>query len=155
MRFLTLDWWRGGLSDEEAEAASASYKHHFDRIKDRLPKSILDLWESFSLHDGNLVGLRWNTESQGLQMVVDGWNSFSGECRMLYELNFTGVQSFSVDSSRNNERCQRSGFDDLGYYEVDIVADNTFRMDFLFWSGIEISVTFASLDLKASPIAAE
>ena len=143
------------MSDEEADAASAAFKHHFESIRDRLPKSILDLWDSYSLHDGSLVGLSWNSETQSLQMVVNGWDNVNDDHRVLYELNYLGVESFEVDSSRENERCQRSGFDDLGYYEVDIVDKKGFRLDFLFWSGIEISVTFADLELKVTPTGGE
>lgn len=147
MRFLTLEWWLGDLPKDE-DAARADWNAHFESIRDRLPVQLLELFDSYWLHDGRLHALNTNAATRTAEMVVDASNTFGGNYPVLYALRFSGVASLELNGGRLNKRSVSPGLGDLGYYEVDVLPDGRFRMDFLFWSGFELGIVFDGIETE-------
>ena len=144
MRFLTWDWWKGSLEDEEFEARLVEFRAHLDGIQTRLPKDLSVLFDKFSLHDGSLTDFDYNPAERSLVILVDGWNSFNGDYRVFYKLSFRGVEQATFSSS-----VELAELKTIGYYEADISPEGSITLDILFWKGIELHITFEGLALEA------
>jgi hypothetical protein len=146
-----MEAWGGGLSDEEHDARFEGHAEHFKAIRDQLPSSLVWLYETHGLHDGRLLELKCDPETSSALMVVDAWNDFNGDFEVNYRLEFGGVGAVDLEARVLNDRCGASGLGDLGYFEIDILADGLYRIDFLFWSGMEVGVTFETLSITTDP----
>jgi hypothetical protein len=142
-----MDWWLGRLDDDIYHAVSKASQDHFESIKPLLPEPIIRLIESSGLHDGDFQQAYYDEVAKTVRMTLKAWNSFNGDYRVDYIIEFSEVISFWINATLLNKRCG-PGFGDLGYYEVDLVEGGGFSMCFLFWSGIEIEVVFGSINVE-------
>lgn len=146
MKFFTREWWRSGGDDG---SVLASYESHLARIRDKLPEALLELYGSYTLHDGLLRGVEYSSASGALRLDLSGWDrDFKQE--LDYRLVFSRVEWFSqvVPPARPDD----CSFGDLGYWEVD-VKDGALEVAMLFASGAELVVRFGefSFQVKDAP----
>lgn len=138
------------METTESEQRQKLAQQHFESIRSRLPQPLVDLYEDYGLHDGALS--HFSTFQPGqVQLGVQAWNNWNGDHRVDYVLIFSGVSSFELkDAQGGSPGSAPWGFGDLGYFEVDILDSGLYRMDFLFWSGIELGISFSDIEVNSS-----
>ena len=78
VRFFTLDWWCGVQGGDLSSDPATEYRSYLETIREQLPRGLLALQESVSLHDGHLRELELSTSSRTLMMIVDGDDGSGG-----------------------------------------------------------------------------
>jgi hypothetical protein len=151
VRYLTVEWMTGALSDEEYEAASAAESSHFRSIRDHLREPLVHLIETHGLHDGQLLTLQVDPQAGTAVMEVDAWDCFNGNYPVVYTLRVEGVRSLALAGTKLSNREGR-GMGDIAYLEADIVAEGLYRFDVLFQTGLELGLVFKGITLVASNI---
>lgn len=142
MRFFTLDW-RHGIQSLESPDVFDDYQIHFDRIRDRLPRSLIQLHQEVSLHDANVTSMTTLFDTEVFQIQLLGFTS-KGSARRI-QLDYSGVTAIRV--LIGSPLGGPTGFGDLGYCEVHVADAELLEHDLLFSSGIELQITFADLQL--------
>jgi hypothetical protein len=142
MKYCTLEWWHG-IQSGNIRDPWEQYQAHFERIRNHLPKSLIDLHENVSMHDANLVSMSFFTAEATLLIELRGDDGQGGARR--FRLAYSGVERFLALTGA--ELPGPTGFGDLGYEEVHLVDVNLIEHDLLFSSGIELQIAFADLEL--------
>jgi hypothetical protein len=142
MKYCTLEWWHG-IQCGDVRDPWKQYQAHFQRIRDRLPSSLIDLHENVSMHDANLVSMTLLPADTTLLIELSGDDGQGGA--RTFHLEYSGVERFFTLTGA--ELPGPTGFGDLGYEEVHLVDDELIEHDLLFSSGIELQIIFADLQL--------
>lgn len=145
MKFYTVAWSSGSMTDKRAKEVRRKALAHFESIKDRLSPDLVELWNDYGLHDGRLIELRVDTLARTATMIIDGWNNFSGEFPVLWTLSFSEVDTVRTFRNKVSKRYAAQAYPDLGYFEIDLLEDGRCQMNFLFLNGVEIEVRFGSI----------
>ncbi len=121
------------------------YQKHLVAIRDLLPKDLLTLQETVSLHDAILIVLESDYNQKSLTILLNGDNGY-GKLRQ-FTLRYSNVISFNsiVEPERGLQGPR--GFGDLGYDEADMLPNGTFEHRLLFSSGIELQINFQDFKL--------
>jgi hypothetical protein len=149
MQFFTLDWWfglQGGAREFDNEDPMPRFREHLDAIRERLPRALLELHETVSLHDANLRILVYASQDNALTLVFDGYDGNGGFRRLT--LRYSDVASFKSTDDPGRGLSGPPGYGDLGYDEPDIMPDGRIVHRLLFSSGIEMQVIFRELELS-------
>jgi hypothetical protein len=151
VRFFTLDWWRGIQDGALSADPGAEYHSYLETIRDEIPRGLLALQESVSLHDGHLRELELTPSDKTLMIIVDG-DDGSGAFRR-YCLRYFDVSLFRSTADPAAGLGGPRGYGDWGYDEAAVVMRGRFQHSILFSSGIEIIVQFAGFELGAQDAA--
>ena len=152
MKYFTRERW---ASDDYAdwERARTAYGKYIESIRSQLPPALSSFEFGVSLHDANLNSLHVDTAEQELTFVLEGYEYVNGlpdrPCR--FELRYRGVTHFRADKDSDvfRELLDRQ---DLGYMELELLADSLFEHRMLFASGTELSIRFRYFDLLHEPL---
>lgn len=144
MKFYTYDWWCGCQGPEITTEPHKEYRKHLESIRGKLSDTILRLEDEVSLHDGSLIELIADTSRRSAVLRVDGDDGRGGLRR--FTLEYQGVTSLRSRTNGRSGLSGPAGYGDLGYWEADL-AEGGFEHRFLFSTGIELEIVFASLDL--------
>lgn len=145
MKYFTIDWW-AGIQEFDITDPSGDYAAYLTAIRDRLPKDLLALQESISLHDAHLRELHYSGEVGLLDIRLDG-DDERGKLRR-FHLQYSGVVSFGANSDPDKSLIGPGGFGDWGYDEADLAEDGRFEHRVLFSSGIELQIVFEGLTVS-------
>lgn len=145
MKFFTLAWWCG-LQSLDYSDPRPEFRKHLSSIRDRLPKGLLSLQESISLHDAKLRRMEYHFQSDSLTIHLDGDDGHGGLRR--FNLQYSDVISITTLADPKNGLNGPHGFGDFGYDEADIDADGNFEHRLLFSSGIEMQIVFRAFELN-------
>lgn len=146
MKFFTKIWWESGC--ENAEHLFAEYDAYFSSIRDRLPKSLIELHEEHTLHDSEVKRITSYPLEGNVSMELLGWD-INLQFPVRYHLNFLGVSRFEQIFPQEEYVEQELG--DLGYWECESISSST-EMRMLFISGAQFTVVFSGLDLTCSTV---
>jgi hypothetical protein len=149
MKFLTMNaWQRVQVMDVGPwESAAAAYRTHLDCIRPRLPRGLVELLESITLHDARLESVDVDTSRRSVRLHVQAYGSDvdQGRVRKAW-LSYTGVSRIQVTNPENGFR-GHVGFGDVGYDEIDITEAGQAEHRILFASGIELALVFEALSV--------
>jgi hypothetical protein len=145
MQFFTLEWWHGIQSGDFTYNPHEHYRSFLATIRDQLPKQLLVLQDSASLHDRRLRKLELSIAHGSLLLVVDGDDGSGGFRR--FTLHYNGVSSLKSVADPSAGFARSNGYGDWGYDELDITEAGPYEHRVLFSSGIEIVVTVTSFEL--------
>jgi hypothetical protein len=145
MKFFTLDWWCG-LQELGDYDPIPEFRMHLATIRDRLPKGLLALQETVSLHDAKLRSLDYSKYDNPLTLQLDG-DDRTGGLRQ-FTIRYTDLISHRITADPELGLLGPHGFGDLGYDEADITTDGDFEHRLLFSTGIELQIVFRDLELK-------
>lgn len=144
MKFFTIEWWCGLQVDEYDPLAD--YRKHFLTIRERLPKGLVALQESVSLHDAKLRELEYTSQQNSLTLCLDGYDG-AGNLRQ-FKMRYSDVLSFRTFADPEVGLRGPHGYGDLGYDEADITVEGNYEHRLLFSTGIELQVVFREFDLN-------
>lgn len=145
MKFFTLAWWYG-IQQLEFYDPVPEFQKHLSTIRERLPKGLLALQETVSLHDANLRSLDYSKQNNSLMLLLDG-DDGSGGLRQ-FTLRYLDIVSFKTTADPTIGLPGPRRYGDLGYDEPDITVDGYFEHRLLFSSGIEMQVIFQDFKLE-------
>ncbi len=136
MKFFTLEWWCG-LQQLEYYDPVPEFQKHLSTIRDRIPKGLLALQESISLHDAQLRSLDYSYHDNSLTLQLEGDDGAGG----LRQFTILYIEILSYKTIADPERGLPGphGFGDLGYDEADITTDGNFEHRLLFSTGLKCS----------------
>ena len=137
MKFFTHEWWMSGGS--EPDTVADEYRIYWLSIKDKLPSMVVELEEKFTLHDCRVQSIEINSETNTVQMRLNGWNqSFSVPTN--YFLEFAGSTKFGMSCPSASEEGIELG--DLGYWEWEL-KQGMVELRMLFAAGAVATVQFS------------
>ena len=144
MKFFTIEWWCG-LQKFGDYDPSPEYQRHIATIRERLPKGLLALQESISIHDANLRLLEYDRQGNTLTLKLDSDDGAGGLRQFV--MRYVDVTLFRTLSDPELGLPGPHGYGDLGYHEADITADDNFEHRLLFSTGIEFQIVFRDFEL--------
>ncbi len=143
MRFLSMAWWSGDTEEDR----SAQYRQHFASIRHRLPPQLIHLEESVALHDSRLRELTLDVSTRTLRLRVENY-----EGTHTTTLVYGAVVSFDSVADPAVGLRGPHGYGDLGYDEVDVLADGVYEHRILFSTGIELVIRFGEVAVSVEPL---
>jgi hypothetical protein len=163
MKFFTIQTW--SEYSEETIRTDREYKSYIAAIRNSLPQDAQRLYSGgglFILNDANLLNLSADFQTGKVSMTLKGDfkdgalsdDSMSTWPIVAYRisLNYTGVTSFSTKSDPLVGLAGPFGYGDIGFDELEQIADNCFEHRILFSSGIELQVRFAEMKIEREPM---
>jgi nicotinic acid phosphoribosyltransferase len=145
MRFFTLKWLRGELTDAEFEVVSEAYLRHLSSLQ--LPADVRSLSE-ISLHDGRVLNVSHEPQVSRLALRVR-----CGDLQRGYS-DVHLVYSDSVIDAASVARLQHAATppaDEVLYDEVDRV-DDRFEHRLILASHQEVRVSFEAVRVMLQPV---
>jgi hypothetical protein len=142
---------------ESTDSIVAEYHSYIESIRSRLLPSLRALHENVSLHDSKVRGFLVNLPAQVVSMTlhgfVDPWSP-EGLTGRRIDLRYSGVTT--IQSINPGESASEALDDsDLGYAEIEVLADGLWEHRMLFASGIELRIQFRDLQLQHGPLISE
>jgi hypothetical protein len=135
MKFLTMRWWCG---EDSTDDAVERYELHY-RGLEGVPNALHRLHCEVGLHDAHLLRME-NACTGQLVLFLDGLSR--EEERVPMVLTYSGVVGVLVSADPDVGLPGPHGFGDLGYDEIDVTSDGVIEHRLLFSSGIEMVITF-------------
>lgn len=145
MKFYTMAWWHG-VQQFDLSDPTADYKAHLALIRDKLPSDLLRLQDSFSLHDARIQHIEFEHATKTLAILLNGDDGRGNALKI--KLQYEGVVSFRSIVDPIGGLPGPYGYGDVGYDEVDLVAENQFKHCMLCSTGIELQVVFQDFHLN-------
>lgn len=139
MKFFTIEWWQGELSDEESEAVVERYSEHLRSIRHLLPCGVERIDRELSLHDAILRSLELDIGGATATVTLDLPDG--GRVRLRY----AGLSSFSSSADPQKGLSGPYGYGHLGYDEFDVSPDGGVEHRILFSSGIQLTFRCAEV----------
>jgi hypothetical protein len=144
LRFFTIDWWRGALDEEAAEAILPAYQKHFAAIRDRLPSAFQRIGEGVPpLHDARLLELDLGLRVRRAKLTFADYSM-----NQRFALVYDDVETFRATGHPQKGLGGPHGFGDLGYDEQDVVGDGLYEHRLLFSTGVELQIQFAGFAVE-------
>ena len=146
MKYFTLRWWEGKV--ENPMVVNEQYCRYVQSVKKSLPKDLWRLFWNVSLHDAHLRRLHFAQHK--LELKLDGGRRDKGKYRLglqRFRLTYDGVSRMTSLASPKRGLGGPGGYGDLGYDEIEVIADGLFEHRILFSSGIELQVRFSNFTL--------
>lgn len=145
MKFFTLDWWCG-LQRLEDYDPLPQYQKHLSSIRHRIPKRLLSLQETISLHDAKLRSLDYSNYHNTLTLQLDGDDGAGGSRQ--FTIRYIEIVSYKTIADPERGLRGPHGFGDLGFDEADVTTDGDFEHRLLFSTGIEMQIVFRDFELN-------
>jgi hypothetical protein len=139
MRYFTLDWWAEGCPVDAAER----YWAYLTSVRDRLHPEVVRLIDEVSLHDSRLRTLEVIVAARRLEIGLDGFKyarDGTEKCRRRIVLSYPGLRRLHSSADPARGLAGPHGYGDLGYDEVELLADGCIEHRLLFSSGIELTI---------------
>ena len=149
MRFLTPDWHRGNLTDEEAERVEAQYAAHRAALAQSASGPLREIASGPSLHDALVVSVEVNrsTRTVVLQLIAGDRQRGYFERKITYE----GVDPDHLDT-QTLAIIARDPATELLYDEVDRLESGSYSHDLLFWPHYrEVLFRFDRIQVSDAP----
>lgn len=141
MKFMTIDKWSGTNGD--ALEALKEYQRYLDSVFATLPLELQRFTSKVSLHDARMRHLR--LAAGLLKLKLDG-SGYQEETRSYFDrrfdLTYGGVDSLTSTADPDTGLPGPHGYGDLGYDEIEVLANGRYGHRMLFSTGIELHVQF-------------
>jgi hypothetical protein len=141
MKFMTIDKWSGTNGD--ALEALKEYQRYLDSVFATLPLELQRFTSKVSLHDARMRHLR--LAAGLLKLKLDG-SGYQEETRSYFDrrfdLTYGGVDSLTSTADPDTGLPGPHGYGDLGYDEIEVLANGRYEHRMLFSTGIELHVQF-------------
>lgn len=152
MKYFTLDDW---IDDQDltavgppaGQAAADEYNRYLDSITDRLPPDFRRLLAEFCIHDGRLRDMRVDVAAGTAVLRFDAGDVTMREGRDI-SLQYSGVSVIQSIADPKRGLPGPHGYGDLGNDELEILENGDLEHRFLFSSGVQMRIRFASFRLK-------
>jgi hypothetical protein len=151
MKYLTMDWWVGRCAMEPLER----YWAYIDSIRSKLPVDVVHLLEDVNLHDAKLRSLAVDVAGKSLIGHLDAYKYTSAgieEGRRRVQLTYLVLRRVTSTADPEVGLGGPHGYGDLGYDEIELLADGSFAHRMLFSSGIELAVEFEQFRLEVEDL---
>ena len=130
MRFLTSDWHRGNLTDEEADRVEAQYVAHRAAFAQSASGPLREIASGPSLHDALVESVEVNRSKRTVVLRLLAGDQQRGyfERKITYEgvdLDHLDTQALAVIA--------RDPASELLHDEVDALGSGLYSHDLLFW----------------------
>jgi hypothetical protein len=137
MKYLTLDNWiadqRLGGGEPPSFRAAALYRAYLESIKHRLPTALQQLSDEYCIHDACLRSLRVDLAQARVSLRLDAGDVTMREGRDI-SIHYEGVAELHTTADPDKGLPGPHGYGDLGYDEVEFVADDMLEHRFVFSS---------------------
>ena len=138
---MTIDKWSGTNGD--ALEALKEYQRYLDSVFATLPLELQRFTSKVSLHDARMRHLR--LAAGLLKLKLDG-SGYQEETRSYFDrrfdLTYGGVDSLTSTADPDTGLPGPHGYGDLGYDEIEVLANGHYEHRMLFSTGIELHVQF-------------
>lgn len=152
MRFLTPDWHRGELSDDEATRAETAFEVHQAALAAAASEPIRELATGRSLHDALVVSVTVDRSRHRIDLVLLAGDQQRGyfERRITYdEVALDRVDTTVLATIARDPRTE------LLYTELDRGETGLYSHSLLFWPHYrEVALPFARVQVFDQPVAA-
>ncbi|HSQ31342.1 MAG TPA: hypothetical protein VLN49_15915 [Gemmatimonadaceae bacterium] len=149
MRFLTPDWHRGELTDEEADRVEAQYAAHRAAFAQSAPGPLREIASGSSLHDAIVVSVEVtrSTRTVVLRLLAGDQQRGYFERKITYE----GVELDHLDTQAL-AAIARDPASELLSDELDALGSGLYSHDLLFWPHYrEILFRFDRIQVSDAP----
>ena len=141
MKFMTIQKWSG--TNGEALEALKDYRQYLDSVFATLPPQLQRFTSEVSLHDARMRHLHLAAGLLKLKLDGSGYQDESrGYFDRRFDLTYEGVDSLLSTADPDAGLPGPHGYGDLGYDEIDVLANERFEHRMLFSTGIELHVRF-------------
>jgi hypothetical protein len=141
MKFMTIEKWSGTNGD--ALEALKEYRQYLDSVFATLPSEVQRLISKVSLHDARLRHLQLAAGKLKLKLDGSGYEEEPrGYFGRRFDLTYEGVDSLTSTADPDAGLPGPYGYGDLGYDEIEVLANGRYEHRMLFSTGIEMHVRF-------------
>ena len=144
MKFFTIGWWCA-LHRFANYDPLPDFRAHLATIRDRLPKDLLALQETISIHDARIRLFEYEYEINTLKIQLDGDDGAGGLRQFV--MRYLHVSLFRTLADPELGLRGPNGYGVLGYDEADITIDGKLEHRLLFSTGIELQIVFRDFEL--------
>lgn len=149
MRFLTPDWHRGNLTDEETDHVEAQYAAHRAAFARSVSGPLREIASGPSLHDALIVYVEVNRTTRAVVLRLLAGDQQRGYFERT--IKYEGVDLDNLDT-RSLAVIARDPASQLLYDEVDALGSGLYSHDLLFWPQYrEILLRFARIEVSDAP----
>lgn len=147
MKFMTIHKWSGTNGD--ALKALKEYQAYLDSVQATLPSELQRFTSKVSLHDARMR--RLHLAAGLLKLELDGCG-YQEESRSYvnrrFALTYGGVDSLTSTADPDSGLPGPHGYGDLGYDELEVLANGHYEHRMLFSTGIELLVRFTEFSFS-------
>ncbi len=147
MKFFTVEWATGQLSDDEFERRPDSYQSHLDQIVDRLTPAIGTLATGIDIHDGliNEISADKIRGELVIDLVCGDHEAGYSDLRIIYRGVDWSVTDLGVlENLANNVKAEALRD------EVHLGPCSSFEHHILFWPYSEVLIRFSDLAISST-----
>jgi hypothetical protein len=130
MRFLTSDWHRGNLTDEEADRVGAQYAAHRAAFAESASGPLKEIASGPSLHDALVVSVEVKRSERTVVLRLLAGDQQRGYFERT--ITYQGVDLDHLDT-QTLAAIARDPASELLYDEVDALGSGLYSHDLLFW----------------------
>jgi hypothetical protein len=143
MKYFTLDWCSGKLSDKETNRVYENYSKYINNIYKELPFTIKILAKNINLHDGIINEIIFY--SQNHELII---KCICGDLSLGYyniTLKYLNVSNLNGDKIKE---CFNGKQIEILYNEIELFENKYYSHRILFNKVGEIEILFNNLELK-------
>lgn len=144
---MTIEKWTG--ANGTALEALKEYGQYLDSVFATLPAELQRFTSKVSLHDARMRHL--HLAAGILKLKLDG-SGYQAEPRSYFkrrfELTYEGVHSLTSTADPEAGLPGPHGYGDLGYDEIEVLANGGYEHRMLFSTGIELHVQFTEFSFN-------
>ncbi|WHX49761.1 DUF4085 family protein [Paenibacillus woosongensis] len=160
MQYFTDELWSKINSEDEEERNEANrkwdknealYHQRFQKLKDKLPGQVFDLYNSRSFHDSNLIEVKINQLDTSINRPMNVEITFT-DGEYCWRIIYKKIIKLQVDYSEDDTLFRSQGFGDWGYEEILDVNEDILSHEILFSSGSKILIHFSNKMIEIAKI---
>jgi hypothetical protein len=147
MKYFTLAWHNGELSDAESDSIRQAYRRHIEKLAPQLPSAIAELATQVELHDALIRKVVFDLRRRTLRLEL-----LCGDKQVGYfdlEMHYADV-SLGRNALSALQAAAQDAETEVLYDEVDRVEDGYVHR-LLCWPHREIDIQFRQLALHRTP----
>lgn len=146
MKYFSINWYSGNLSDEESIRLRDSYWIYIEKISEQLPFPLRMLARHINLHDAVIVQFSYNPKEKTIFL-----QTFGGDLQVGYfslECTYFGVSKYWDSRGENRDLIHMEIVSD----EIELLDKETFSQKILFVERNEIEIVFNTIAISVSTI---
>ncbi len=158
IQYFTDELWSKINSEDEEERNKANrkwdenealYHQRFQKLKDKLPRQVFDLYNSRSFHDSNLIEVKINQLDTNTKRPINVEITLT-DGESCWRIIYKKIIKLQIDYSENDTLFRSQGFGDWGYEKILDVNEDVLSHEILFSSGSKILVHFSNKMIEIS-----
>ncbi|WP_110930293.1 hypothetical protein [Paenibacillus bouchesdurhonensis] len=158
IQYFTDELWSKINNEDEEERNEANrkwdenealYHQRFQKLKDKLPRQVFDLYNSRSFHDSNLIEVKINQLDTNTTRPINVEITLT-DGESCWRIIYKKIIKLQVDYSENDTLFRFQGFGDWGYEEILDVNEDVLSHEILFSSGSKILIHFSNKMIEIS-----